>query len=186
MSAYFDSIFSFALVKKTDKGIDKHDFVKACKDLVTIFDYLSPTAFAPVKNDLMGNINNLEGSGHETLTACITKDEVDKAGTTSCAALWLTRGLNFTCTALQTAIDHPDKELSSCFSTAYSNTLAKHHAFYVKPIFAIAMKAIPYRKDFYANLSGGKTEKDIDEKQREWVGALSTIVKELTVLLGKE
>eukprot|EP00835_Amoeboradix_gromovi_P003029 NODE_187_length_15673_cov_0.222743.p6 type:complete len:186 gc:universal NODE_187_length_15673_cov_0.222743:10510-11067(+) len=184
MTSYFDSIFSFSKVSMTD-GINRIEYLKACKDLVKIFDYLNATAFAPVKKDLTNNINNLEGCTNDRLDDFIIKSEVEKGGTATCALLWLNRGLHFTNTALLIAIENPDKELSYCFSTAYSQTLSKYHSFVVKPIFSLAMKAVPYRKDFYSKLSGNKTEMDVMEQQKEWVNALTIVVTKTTELLGQ-
>ena len=186
MTSYFDSIYSFSQVKQTEQGIDRVEYLRACKDLVSIFDYLNATAFSPVKKDLLANIATLEGTKEERLDQLIQKGELEKGGTCTCALLWLNRGLNFTNTALSLAIQNPQKELSECFSMAYTQTLSKYHSFLIKPIFSLAMKAVPYRKDFYANLSGGKTEQDIMEKQKVWVDSLSIIVEKTHTLLGMQ
>eukprot|EP00834_Sanchytrium_tribonematis_P003150 NODE_113_length_18482_cov_1.630746.p13 type:complete len:186 gc:universal NODE_113_length_18482_cov_1.630746:13461-12904(-) len=184
--SYFDSIFSFAQVTQVEEGINRVEYINACKDLVKIFDYLSPTAFAPVKKDLLGNIATLENLVEQRLDQFIQKGEIEKSGTATCALLWLNRGLNFTCQSLQLAQDNPNKELSECFSTAYGQTLSKYHSFLVKPIFSLAMKAIPYRKNFYENLSAGKSEADILPKQKEWLAALSKIVEKTHTIIGQQ
>ena len=39
-----------------DEGIPTDSFLQCCNDLLPFFDALSPTAFAPVKADISGNI----------------------------------------------------------------------------------------------------------------------------------
>jgi hypothetical protein len=54
--------------------------------------------------------------------------------------LWLMRGLQFTSQALRRNLDTPKEELSASFQSAYSNTLAKHHSFLIKPIFSVRIE----------------------------------------------
>lgn len=44
---------------KEDGGIPVSPFLDACRALIPIFDKLGPTAFAPVKMDISGNIKVL-------------------------------------------------------------------------------------------------------------------------------
>jgi len=93
------------------------------------------------------------------------------------------RGLKFTCQGLRSSLSNPSEELSVSFTTAYGNTLKQYHSFLVRPVFAVgsllpppllvlsakltfayflrvpqlAMKACPYRKDFYAKLGSPQT-----------------------------
>lgn len=46
--------------------------------------------------------------------------------------LWLMRGLDFTCKALQASQGNPDLALSDSFKKSYAETLEKYHNFFVK------------------------------------------------------
>ena len=88
----------------------------------------------------------------------------------------LISGLQFTAQALRRSVDS-DEELSVSFTKAYEVTLRAHHSFVVRPIFAVAMKACPYRKDFYAKL--GEPREQVDQNLRAWLEALEKIVREM-------
>lgn len=118
--------------------------------------------------------------------------------------MWLLRGLSFTCKALQYAQANKTQELSVTFTTAYEETLKKFHNFVVKGVFSVriflfvadasnselhakqvAMKACPYRKDFYSKLAvdpeGGppaSTER-VNEALDKWLAALSAMVAQM-------
>ena len=89
----------------------------------------------------------------------------------------LISGLDFTAQALRQNVSNPSDELSTSFRGAYTNTLKPHHSFIVKPIFAAAMSATPYRKDFYAKLGGN--EKERQQSLDRWLTALEQQVSVL-------
>lgn len=89
--------------------------------------------------------------------------------------LWLTRGLEFTASAMRRNVDNPSEELATSFTEAYGQTLSKHHNMMIRPIFKMAMKACPYRKDFYQKL--GEAQDKVLEQLKEWLEALEKIVK---------
>lgn len=90
-------------------------------------------------------------------------------------------GLDFTAQALRTNYDNTNEQLTDSFTTAYEKTLKPHHNFMVKGIFAVAMKACPYREDFYKNLGGD--EDHVRPQLHEWLNALENIVGILKSLL---
>jgi len=49
-------------------------------------------------------------------------------------------------------------------------TLKQYHNFLVKKVFALAMKACPYRADFYKKL--GENEAEVNTQFEEWLTAL--------------
>lgn len=91
-------------------------------------------------------------------------------------AYLLTSGLDFTAKALRRSVES-DEELSVSFTKAYEVTLRPHHSFVVRPIFAVAMKACPYRRDFYEKL--GSPAETVNAQLREWLVALEKIVADL-------
>jgi len=87
------------------------------------------------------------------------------------------RGLDFTAQALRRNISNPSEELTQSFSEAYGVTLKKYHNFLVKGVFSVALKACPYRKDFYEKL--GQDQTKVHEQMEAWLGALEKIVTEM-------
>ena len=113
-------------------------------------------------------------------------------------------GLRFTQVALKRSQANKEEELAVSFTKAYEETLKKHHSFVVRPVFGVrsplalsllslhgrarlmsfgvlftqlAMKACPYRKDFYAKL--GPPSAPIDSELDKWNSALGAILDRL-------
>ncbi|QPG76147.1 hypothetical protein FOA43_003533 [Brettanomyces nanus] len=164
-----------------DEQISTEEFLEASESLVKLFDLLGSSAFQVVEADMNGNITKLrkrlvqDGEHSKTLQGMIleeVKEGKKKTGTQ--ALLWLSRGLQFTEAAMRETLDHPDKEMTITFTDAYKKTLIKYHSMFVRPIFKLAMKACPYRKDFFAKL--GNDQKKVLEQLKEWLDALIKIV----------
>ena len=101
--------------------------------------------------------------------------------------MWLLRALEFTALAMRNSITNKDEELVTSFTNAYGATLRPHHSMFVRPVFTLAMKACPYRKDFYSKL--GAPQDRVDEQMQSWLAALEKIVTHMKsfytyVLLG--
>lgn len=121
-----------------------------------------------------------------TLQDIVLAETKGKKKTATQGLLWLTRGLAFTAKALRRNLTNvPPKtakpeELSVSFSDAYKETLSKYHSFMIRPIFTVAMKACPYREDFYKKLANGSVAPEIVAKVlkqlEEWLEALEKIV----------
>ena len=163
-----------------NNAIPTDDFLTASESLTTMFDVLGSVAFSPVKNDMLGNVKKLRErrlaapAESETLQELVINELKTKKHNATEGLLWLTRGLEFTCVALSQNVAKESEELADSFRGAYSATLKPHHSFLVKPIFAAAMGACPYRKDFYAKL-GSDPEKVIAQL-RPYLAALDKIV----------
>ena len=52
--------------------------------------------------------------------------------------MWLTRGLSFTCKALQNTQANKTQELSTAFGSSYESTLKPFHGMFVRPVFAVS------------------------------------------------
>lgn len=87
--------------------------------------------------------------------------------------------MDFTAQALRRSVDNPSEELTVSFTEAYNNTLKEYHNFIVKKVFAVAMKACPYRKDFYQKLDV-VTDAAL-EQMKQWLAALENII---TIIQG--
>ncbi|KAH7327926.1 glycolipid transfer protein domain-containing protein [Stachybotrys elegans] len=161
-------------------AIGTTQFLDAAESLTTMFDVLGAVTFAPVKNDILGNVKKLRErqlaapAESENIQDLCRNELKTKKHTATEGLLWLVRGLEFTCIALSQNLAKPSEELADSFRGAYSNTLKPHHSFLVKPVFSAAMSACPYRKDFYGKL-GSDTDK-VEADLRPWLAALDKIV----------
>lgn len=117
----------------------------------------------------------------ETLQDIVLSEVTEKKKDATQGLLWLTRGLEFTAVAMRNTLNNPNEELSKSFTDSYAVTLSKYHGMLVRPVFKLAMKACPYRKDLFEKL-GSPLEKVI-EQLKEWLGALEKLVKIIQTFL---
>ncbi|EGO00322.1 hypothetical protein SERLA73DRAFT_136112 [Serpula lacrymans var. lacrymans S7.3] len=197
MAPFLESVKSFADVPITDAGVDTLAFLEAATGLVGLFDLLGSTAFAVVQSDIKGNITKVRArydaapAQSVTLEELVKNEQGEKKRTATEGLMWLIRGLSFTCKALQNAQANQNHELVAAFTKGYEDSLKKFHNFVVKSIFSVAMKACPYRKDFYAKLAadpqGGPSvpEAKLHEELNEWLAGLDTIVKRIEAFFEK-
>jgi hypothetical protein len=72
-----------------------------------------------------------------TLEKLVENEKGEKKRKATEGLLWLLRGLQFTCKALQNAQANASEELAVAFSKSYEATLKAFHNFVVKGIFAV-------------------------------------------------
>ncbi|CAG8643197.1 9310_t:CDS:2 [Acaulospora morrowiae] len=181
---YFDTLRkNYADVPITEDGIGTEAFLEATEGLVRLFDLLGSAAFNVVQSDMNGNIKKIrERYEHDfeksrTLEMLVINEQGEKKRIATEGLLWLKRGLEFTSVALRRSKSNKDEELSASFTQAYGLTLKKHHSFVVRPVFGLAMKAVPYRAEFFKKL--GDDEVKINEQYEIWLQALEKIVVKL-------
>ncbi|KAK9372857.1 glycolipid transfer protein domain-containing protein [Lipomyces chichibuensis] len=171
---------SFADVPVEAGRVSTTEFLEAAESLVALFDLLASTAFSVVQMDMNGNIKKIRDRQlanpiiSATLQDIVLSEKVNKNKTATQGLLWLTRGLHLTAVALRKNIESTE-ELNESFTKAYNETLIKFHNMVVRPVFKLAMKACPYRKDFYAKL--GSDYDAVKEQLLTWLAALEQIVK---------
>ncbi|KZV66689.1 het-c2 protein [Peniophora sp. CONT] len=188
MAPYLESITSFADVPITDAGIDTLAFLQASTGLVGLFDLLGSAAFVPVTKDLTGNIAKVRArydatpTLSSTLQKLVENEKGEKKQTATEGLMWLLRGLFFTLKALQYTVAHPTEELNKAFAESYSKTLSQFHNFVVKGVFSVALKACPYRKDFFEKLradpngASAASEETVQAELTKWLSGLEKIV----------
>ncbi|KAJ1917301.1 hypothetical protein IWQ60_001791 [Tieghemiomyces parasiticus] len=181
---YFDTLpQSFADVAIRDDGVETVKFLAAAEGLVDLFDAINPLAFKPVKSDMTGNITKVrtkyatDPAAFDTLQKIVLSEANQKDKTATQGLLWLKRGLEFTAKALRRNLNDAKEELAVSFTEAYGQTLRAFHSMFVRPVFALAMKACPYRKDFYANL--GDDQAQVQVLLGEWLAGLEKIIDNL-------
>lgn len=182
MTFFDDMKQDFGSIPRPEGQIATSEFLDASASLVKLFDLLGSSAFAVVQNDMNGNITKIKNKltkdpiGSNTLEKLILS-EVGGDKTATQGLLWLTRGLEFTCQAMQKALDNQDWELSKCFEKSYSETLSQYHSFLIKPVFKLAMKACPYRADFFKKL--GDPLDTVVAQLKAWVQGLAAVVTQI-------
>ncbi|KAI6017805.1 hypothetical protein PISMIDRAFT_96962 [Pisolithus microcarpus 441] len=189
MAPFLESVKSFADVPITADGVDTVAFLEASEGVVKLFKLLENPAFTPVVSDLEGNITKVRTrydshpSQSSTLELLLfTEHTTEKKQPASEGLMWLLRGLAFTFRALQAAQNNVQTELSKAFTEGYENTLKGYHNFVVKGIFAVAMRACPYRKTFYDKLAsdpagGPPVPGDkLNQQLNVWLAALEKIL----------
>ncbi|XP_003388130.1 PREDICTED: pleckstrin homology domain-containing family A member 8-like [Amphimedon queenslandica] len=177
-----------------DEGIPTDSFLQCCSDLLPFFDALSPTAFAPVKADISGNIEKIRRKYNEnptlyhTLQGIVghevnTQTHTVKNSSTD-ALLWLKRAIEFVQVFIF-EVANGEENLGAAASVAYTKSLKQHHNWLVRGIFNLAVKAVPYYADFLKLLgSDGTAEhnqavlKDMSMFSKS-VEKLTTILKQL-------
>jgi len=191
------TVKSFADVPVTDAGVDTIAFLEASQGLVGLFDLLGSAAFSVVQSDLKSNIAKVRARYDATPTQSATLEELvenektEKKRTATEGLMWLLRGLSFTCKALQNSQANKTEELSAAFTKSYDGTLKKFHNFVVKGIFSVAMKACPYRVDFYNKLAadpdGGApaSQEKLNEELDKWLLGLDAIVNRMEAFYEK-
>ncbi|KAI7881968.1 glycolipid transfer protein [Lichtheimia hyalospora FSU 10163] len=178
--SYFDTLKLSYTNVDTANGINTEQFLDATEGVVKLFDLLGSSAFSVVQNDMNGNIKKIrdklqsDAATNNTLQNLMAAEAPQKKRVATEGLLWLSRGLDFTAQALRRSIENPEEELNVSFTKAYEATLRKHHNMMVRPVFALAMKACPYRKDFYEKL-GVLTDAAL-EVMKTWLQALETIL----------
>ena len=96
-------------------------------------------------------------------------------------------GLLFTCRALQDMRSNPHEEkLQPCFSRAYDAVLRHHHGFAIRAVVQVALRACPYRRDFYIRISQGGSQEKLDSELERWLAGLDVIVKHMAKFYEKE
>ncbi|CAO3649916.1 unnamed protein product [Mucor hiemalis] len=178
---FFDTLERSYVDVDLSKGIETDQFLQATEGLVKLFDLLGSAAFSVVQKDMNGNIKKIRErflsnpTANSTLQELLATEAPEKKRVATEGLLWLTRGLDFTAQALRRSLNEGAEELNISFTKAYEETLKKHHSFVVRPVFALAMKACPYRVDFYEKL--GVTSDAAKAQMTKWVEALENIIR---------
>ncbi|CDH52680.1 glycolipid transfer [Lichtheimia corymbifera JMRC:FSU:9682] len=188
MTTYFDTLKrSYTDVDIAD-GINTQQFLEATEGVVKLFDLLGSTAFSVVQSDMNGNIKKIQDRllkdpvNSSTLEGLMAAEAPEKKRVATEGLLWLSRGLDFTAQALRRSIENPAEELNVSFTKAYEATLRKHHGMMVRPVFALAMKACPYRKVFYEKI-GAVTDEAL-ELMKKWLAALENIIAKINAVFA--
>lgn len=181
-----------------DNGIPTKLFLSSCSCILPFLDVLGSTAFAPVKLDISGNIKKLEAKHDTDPKAFVTLQNIvyQELKSNTCtvknsatdALLWLKRALEFMQVFLAEVV-RGEKDLAVAAGTAYGKTLRRYHGWVVRGVFALAVKAVPYRSDFLTALAttekGLATHKDVIRDMKMCVEGLSRFTNIINQLYRK-
>ncbi|BFZ55380.1 hypothetical protein PYCC9005_002420 [Savitreella phatthalungensis] len=184
-STYFDQLQrQWPEVNINERGVMTNEFLEAAEGLVKLFDLLGSAAFSVVQKDMTGNIAKVRNrllshpAQSETLEELVKNEcATEKKRTATEGLLWLLRGLQFTAVALRRSVQNATEELVDSFTKAYEATLRPFHGMLVRPLFSLAMKATPYRKDFYAKLGSdqAKVKEQLDKNSQALEGIVTQV-----------
>ncbi|KAJ7478378.1 glycolipid transfer protein domain-containing protein [Mycena latifolia] len=192
MAPHFETVKSFADVTITDAGISTQEFLLASDGLVAMFDLLGAGVFGFVQADIKSNIAGVreryDGTPSDSMTL---EDLVRQEHTqglkhgTQCLVR-LIRGLAFTCLALQTTQTEPSSALHVCFRRAYDVVLKHHHTFVVRSVVTLAIRAVPRRDHFFAQISQGGDSEKFEAELKRWLAGLDGIVQRMKGFLADD
>ncbi|KAH9028460.1 glycolipid transfer protein [Lactarius deliciosus] len=191
MAPQFETVKSFVDVPITADGVETVAFLEAADGLMNLFDLLGGAVFAFVQTDLRNNIAGVRArynahiSVSETLEKLVQAEALESDGVrhgTACLVR-LTRGLMFTCRALQHAQEDRSAELHVCFRRAYDVVLRHHHSFIIRSVVSVAIHAVPRRDDFFTRIAEGGPVDKLDTEMAKWLVALDALVIRLSTFL---
>lgn len=187
---YFETVKSFADVPISDEGVDTQSFLEASDGLVQMFDLFGSGVFGFVQSDIRGNIAGVRRRYEATRDISNTLErlvpnEASSAPSQSAVPclVRLMRGLSLTCKALQHTRADPSCELHVCFKRSYDAVLSHHHSFLIRSVVAVAIRAVPRRKDFYMRLAQGGSVEKLDAELARWLEGLEVIIKRISTFL---
>ncbi|RMX47019.1 hypothetical protein pdam_00009637 [Pocillopora damicornis] len=181
MSFFTEAEHKFLSIPE-DIRIETKSFLDAASEVVPFFDVLGPTAFAPVKSDINGNIKKLREKFTKDLEKFKTLQDIVESemaenstkakNSATDALLWLKRALRFIIVFLREVLTG-EEDLVKCAKKAYENSLKRFHGWMVQGVFSLALKAVPYRKDFIDKLGRNKVDEEtVLREMKEFVDLL--------------
>ncbi|KAJ6572751.1 glycolipid transfer protein domain-containing protein [Mycena vulgaris] len=190
MAPHFETMKSFADVPINDAGVMTEDFLLASDGLVALFDLLGAGVFGFVQADIKSNISGVRERYNAAVAESSTLEDLvrhehaqgGKHGTQ--CLVRLIRGLAFTCLALQTTQTEPNCALHVCFRRAYDVVLRHHHTFVVRSVVTLAIRAVPRRDHFYAQISQGGDSEKFEGELKRWLVGLDGIVQRMKGFLA--
>jgi len=172
-----------------DGKVPGAEFVEASQAIISIFDLISGMSIP--KGDMEGNATTLGKNlaAGQTVEACV---EAELAGgnlkkliadgkTSTCALLWLSRALFFIHGLLLAMIADTSKSVKDCVLAGYETSLKPHHGFVTRNVFAVAVKAAPYRADFIAKV--GPSDEAVMASFKEVMPEFEKVINSLSAFL---
>jgi len=129
---------------------------------------------------LIENRYKLDPSKNKTLQQLVVSEKADNLGRVTLGMMWLKRGLEMLDIVFDRSMKNPTEELAESFTIAYELTLKPHHNMLIKPLFAVAVKATPYRKDFYKKL--GDDQEQLMKDMVSYFTSFSKVIASLAKL----
>ncbi|KAJ7743446.1 glycolipid transfer protein domain-containing protein [Mycena maculata] len=191
MTPHFETVKSFADVPIKEEGVQTEEFLLASDGLVAMFDLLGSGVFGFVQADIKSNIAGVRQeydsarAESATLEDLVRQEHARKAKRGTQCLVRLIRGLAFTCLALQTMQTEPNCALHVCFRRAYDVVLRHHHTFVVRSVVTLAIRAVPRRDHFYAQICEGGDGEKFEAELKRWLVGLDAIVQRMKIFLAE-
>lgn len=187
---------TYAQVARTGDGgfVDVETFVKACTDFAEIYDLIGGKVFAPLKSDVMGNVEKVKNHALKlniTTLEGLVQNEVNNktqkvSGSATDALVWLKRGLWLFCKFLL-KIRNGERNPTAAFTEAYNETLSKHHNFVVRGMVKMMLNALPAQESLVNTLvhahdsADGSKEKVLLAHITEYTNSMEPVLTQLDV-----
>jgi len=154
-----------------DGDILVSEFLNSCNGIVEFVTFLC-TAFLPVKSDIQGNITKInrvyetDPTKYASIKKLLEAESIaspGKMGVATDALLWLKRALEFILVFLEALVNdyhsgQPSDTLVGISQAAYESTLKQHHNMIQRGLFAVIIRATPWRKDFMKTMALGRSD----------------------------
>ncbi|KXN83522.1 Pleckstrin homology domain-containing family A member 8 [Leucoagaricus sp. SymC.cos] len=151
--------------------------------MIQLFDLLGHGVFTFIQADIRSNISGLRSRVNKhndpTLEAVLAASDDNATG----CLVRLIRGFRYVCRALYTLQEHPELELYVCFKRAYDECLREYHSSFVRSLVAVAIRAAPSRKEFFARIGQGADSGELERELGKWLAGLERIVSHMSGLL---
>ncbi|KAJ6613895.1 glycolipid transfer protein domain-containing protein [Mycena sp. CBHHK59/15] len=173
---------SFADVPVTEDGVETEPFLLSSDGLVSMFDLLGARVFAFVQADIRSNITGVQERFDSarpesaTLEGLVRNEHAAGAEHgTQCYAVASHSPVSRSKRRRVT----PNVHCTVCFRRAYNVALRHHHTFLVRSVVTLAIRAVPRRDLFYAQIAQGGDAEKFDAGLKRWLAALDTILQRM-------
>merc|ERR1712062_349539 len=171
-----------------DNGVQVIPFLNACREYGFFYDLFGGTVFMPIKADVNGNINKLQGwydadKNNDTLEKILENEinngTTESKGSATDALLWLKRGLWMMVKFMQSMLNG-ERNATKSFNAAYEVSLKPHHGWMVQKMFGVGLSMIPDYQGFLiamtsADFSGNK-EEVVMREMGEYISSLNDVL----------
>ncbi|GAB4818195.1 hypothetical protein N2152v2_005241 [Parachlorella kessleri] len=194
MAAFQEGIERVGRVRGQDGKLKTKELLDVCREVVVIVEKLG-TGFALVKSDVGGNIDRLatraatNPAAYEPDIFQMVRDDVaagSHMGSSSVTKglLWLKRAMEFVVALLVKLAEDKGMSVSTAASESYYATLQKFHGWIVTTTFTVALKLVPSRETFFANLGADGQDDATLQLMRQFCDAFSGLLGEVQQFLA--
>lgn len=167
-------------------------FLDVCRGVLPILETVG-TGMSLVKKDVRGNIERLEGRVAEKPLAYedvldVVRDEIHRGvqeSNSGCTKglLWLCRAMQFTVGFMKYLVEDPNLTMYEAVSSSYQTVLAPYHSWITGSVFSLALKVVPNRDTFFAQLGTGT---QIETMVQDYCNRMSPLLQHIMKFLDEQ